>query len=109
MTAHGGTVRGRGVALALVAPALAVVGLFFVAPLGMSGVAAFRGKNGGFTLEHFAKAVDFYTTDLLFTLTIVLLSTLLIGVVAIAIAGYLTLGGPPRTVALLRRLCRLPL
>src|SRR5216110_976869 len=101
--------RGRGIALALVAPALAVVGLFFVAPLGMSGVVAFRGKNGGFTLEHFAKAFDFYTTDLLFTLTIVLLSTLLIGVVAVSIAGYLTLGGHPRTVAILRWLYRRPL
>jgi len=104
-----GLFRGRGVALVLVAPALAVVGLFFVAPLGMSGVVAFRGKSGGFTLEHFAKAFDFYTTDLLFTLAIVLLSTLLIGLVAIAIAGYLTLGGHPRTVAILRWLYRWPL
>lgn len=107
--ARSGIFRGHGVALLLVAPALAVVGLFFVAPLGMSGVVAFRGKNGGFTLEHFAKAFDFYTTDLLFTLTIVLLSTLLIGVVAIAIAGYLTLGGHPRTVVILRWLYRWPL
>jgi len=101
--------RGHGIALLLVAPALAVVGLFFVAPLAMSGVVAFRGKDGGLTLEHFAKAFDFYTTDLLFTLAIVLLSTLLIGVVAIAIAGYLTLGGHPRTVAILRWLYRWPL
>src|SRR5262250_3723808 len=84
--------RGRGAALALIAPALAVVGLFFVAPLLMSAVVAFRGKDGGFTLEHFAKSFDFYTTDLLFTLWIVLLSTILIGLVSIAIAGYLTLG-----------------
>ena len=35
--------RGRAAALLLVAPALAVVGLFFVAPLGMSAVVAFRG------------------------------------------------------------------
>jgi putative spermidine/putrescine transport system permease protein len=101
--------RGHGGALALIAPALAVVGLFFVAPLVMSGVVAFRGRNGGFTLEHFAKAFDFYTTDLLFTLAIVLVSTLLIGLVAIAIAGYLTLGGHPRTVAVLRWLYRWPL
>ena len=100
---------GRGVALALIAPALAVVALFFVAPLAMSVVVAFRGKNGGFTLEHFAKAFDFYTTDLLFTLAIVVLSTVLIGVVAIAIAGYLTLGGHPRAVAVLRWLYRWPL
>jgi ABC-type spermidine/putrescine transport system permease subunit I len=101
--------RGRGVALALIAPALAVVGLFFVAPLIMSGVVAFRGKDGEFTLEHFRKSFDYYTTDLLFTLAIVLVSTLLIGLVAIAIAGYLTLGGHPRTVAVLRWLYRWPL
>src|SRR5512138_1870821 len=101
--------RGSGMALLLVAPALAVVGLFFVAPLAMSGVVAFRKANGGFTLEHFAKAFDFYTTDLLFTLAIVLISTLLIGGVAIAIAGYLTLGGHPRTVTMLRWLYRWPL
>src|SRR5438132_6616905 len=101
--------RGRGVALALIAPALAVVGVFFVAPLAMSVVVAFRGKGGEFTLEHFRKSFDYYTTDLLFTLAIVLLSTLLIGLVAIAIAGYLTLGENPRTVAVLRWLYRWPL
>ena len=101
--------EARGAALALIAPALAVVGLFFIAPLGMSVVVAFRGKNGGFTLEHFAKSFEYYTTDLLFTLAIVVLSTLLIGVVAIAIAGYLTLGEHPRTLAVLRWLYRWPL
>jgi putative spermidine/putrescine transport system permease protein len=101
--------NGRGVALALIAPALTVVALFFVAPLAMSLVVAFRGKNGRFTLEHFAKSFDFYTTDLLFTLAIVVLSTVLIGIVAVAIAGYLTLGGNPRAVAVLRWLYRWPL
>src|SRR5438105_4937694 len=109
MTAPMDIFRGRGVALALIAPALAVVGLFFVAPLVMSGVVAFRGKGGEFTLEHFRKSFDYYTTDLLFTLAIVLLSTLLIGVVAVSIAGYLTLGGHRRTVAVLRWLYRWPL
>jgi len=99
----------RGIGLTLIAPALAVVGLFFVAPLVMSAVVAFRGKDGGFTLEHFAKAFDFYTTDLLFSLAIVVISTLLIGAVAIAIAGYLTLGEHPRLVAILRWLYRWPL
>src|SRR5436309_12125444 len=75
----------------------------------MSGVVAFRGKGGEFTLEHFRKSFDYYTTDLLFTLTIVLLSTLLIGVVAVSIAGYLTLGGHRRTVAVLRWLYGWPL
>jgi ABC-type spermidine/putrescine transport system permease subunit I len=96
--------------LALAAPALAVVGVFFIAPLAMSAVVAFRAKVGGaFTLEHFSKAFDLYTTDLLFTLAIVLLSTVLIGLLSIAIAGYLTLGENPRAVALLRWLYRWPL
>jgi ABC-type spermidine/putrescine transport system permease subunit I len=102
-----GTDRWTGVALA--APALAVVGAFFIAPLAMSAIVAFRGKGGGFTLEHFSKAFDLYTTDLLFTLAIVLLSTVLIGLLSIAIAGYLTLGENPRAVALLRWLYRWPL
>ena len=96
--------------LALAAPALAVVVAFFIAPLMVSAVVAFRNKSSGaFTLEHFSKAFDLYTTDLLFTLAIVLLSTVLIGLVSIAIAGYLTLGANPRAVALLRWLYRWPL
>jgi len=96
-------------AYALVAPALAVIAAFFVLPLALSAILAFRAKDGGFTLEHFAKAWDLYQTDLLFTVGIVLLSTVLIGIVAIAIAGYLTLGENPRAVAILRWLYRWPL
>ena len=62
--------------LALAAPALAIVATFFVAPLVMSAVLAVRGKDGGFTGEHFAKAYEFYSTDLAFSAAIVLLSTL---------------------------------
>jgi len=83
---------------ALVAPALVVIAAFFVFPLLLSAVLAFRAKGGGLTFEHFAKAWDLYQTDLLFTVAIVLLSTVLIGIVAIAIAGYLTLGENPRAV-----------
>jgi ABC-type spermidine/putrescine transport system permease subunit I len=102
-------IADRWVGLALLAPALAVILVFFVAPLAMSAVVAFRRKDGGLTLEHFTKSFDLYTTDLLFTLAIVLASTILIGLVAIAIAGYLTLGENPRTVAILRWLYRWPL
>jgi len=103
-SAHGGWR-----AYALVAPALAVIALFFVLPLILSAVLAFRSKGGDFTLEHFAKAWDLYQTDLVFTVGIVSLSTVLIGIVAIAIAGYLTLGENPRAVAILRWLYRWPL
>ena len=101
--------RGDWRGYALVGPALAVIAVFFVLPLAMSAVLAFRGKAGEFTLEHFAKSWDLYRTDLLFTIGIVLLSTVLIGVVAVAIAGYLTLGENPRAVAVLRWLYRWPL
>jgi len=100
---------GRWGAYALVAPALVVIAAFFVFPLVLSAVLAFRSKGGDLTFEHFDKAWDLYRTDLLFTIGIVLLSTLLIGLVAIAIAGYLTLGENPRAVAILRWLYRWPL
>jgi ABC-type spermidine/putrescine transport system permease subunit I len=99
----------RLAAFALVLPALLVVGLFFVAPLVLSAVGAFRGADGGFTLAHFAKSLDLYSRDLIFTIEIVVLSTFLIALVAIAIAGYLTLGEHPRAVAVLRWLYRWPL
>ena len=101
--------RGRVAGLALIAPALAIVVAFFIVPLGISFTLAFRAKDGSFTLEHFAKSFELYTTDLIFTLAIVLLSSALIAVVAIAIAGYLTLGENPRAVAILRWLYRWPL
>jgi putative spermidine/putrescine transport system permease protein len=103
------SLSNRWQAYALVAPALAVIALFFVLPLLLSGVLAFRSKGGDFTFEHFEKAWDLYRTDLTFTVGIVLLSTVLIGGVAIAIAGYLTLGENPRAVAILRWLYRWPL
>jgi len=101
--------HSRWGAYALVAPALAVIALFFVFPLILSAVLAFRNAAGGLTWEHFAKAWDLYQKDLVFTIGIVLLSTVLIGVVAVAIAGYLTLGENKRAVAILRWLYRWPL
>src|SRR3954470_5975322 len=99
----------RWAALALVLPALVVVGLFFVVPLLLSAVGAFRAADGSFTLAHFDKSLDLYTKDLVFTVAIIGLSTLLIALAAIAIGGYLTLGENPRAVAVLRWLYRWPL
>ena len=96
-------------ALALVTPALVVVAVFFVMPLVLSAIGAFRSADGGITLAHFEKSLELYTRDLVFTLAIVVLSTVLIAFVAIAIAGYLTLGESPRAVAVLRWLYRWPL
>ncbi len=109
MTPAADTPRTTWRAYLLVAPALAVIAAFFVFPLLLSAVLAFRTKGGDFTFEHFAKAWDLYRTDLIFTIGICLLSTVIIAVVAVAIAGYLTLGENPRAVAILRWLYRWPL
>ncbi|HEV8501604.1 MAG TPA: ABC transporter permease subunit [Casimicrobiaceae bacterium] len=101
--------RSRWGGLLLALPALAIVALFFVLPLVVSCVSAFSDGAGHATLDHFRKAFDFYTKDLVFTAAIVVWSTLLIAVFAIAIAGYLTLGEHPRTRAALRWLYRWPL
>ena len=81
--------RDYWAALALVTPALVVVAVFFVVPLLLSALGAFRAADGRFTLAHFEKSLELYTRDLVFTLGIVALSTVLIALVAIAIAGHL--------------------
>ncbi|MFI4988049.1 MAG: ABC transporter permease [Alphaproteobacteria bacterium] len=95
--------------LPLVAPALAVVLALFVYPLGVSLVSAFTAKDGHATLDNFAKTFELYGADIVFTLVIVAASTLLIGVLAAAIGGYITLGEQPAAVAFLRWLYRWPL
>ncbi len=94
--------------LALVAPALAVVAALFLYPLGYSLVAAFT-EGGAISLAHFAKSFELYSTDIVFTLMIVIVSTALIALVAIAIAGALTLGETPWLIAALKALYRWPL
>jgi putative spermidine/putrescine transport system permease protein len=102
--------ESRLISLALVVPALAILLALFVYPLGFSLVTAFvDGETGAWTFANFTKAFEFYSRDIVFTVVIVSLSTLLIGVFAIAIGGYLVLGENPRAVAVLRWLYRWPL
>ena len=93
----------------LVAPALALLVVLFVYPLAYSLVSAFIDENGTAGLANFIKAVDFYSIDIVFTVVIVLTSTVSIGIVALAIGGYLTLGENPRAVMILQWLYRWPL
>ena len=93
----------------LISPALLVIAVFFLVPLGLSLVTSVQAKGGGWTLAHFEKSFELYSTDMLFTVAIVLLSSALIALVAIAIAGYLTLGEHERTRNALRWLYRWPL
>lgn len=94
---------------ALVAPALALVATLFLYPLVLSVVTAFSDGSGAPTLAHFAKAFELYSGDILYTLFIVGVSTVLIAVGSIAIAGALTLGETPWLVAALRFMYRWPL
>lgn len=94
--------------LLLVLPALAVIVLLFIVPLAASVVGAFE-VGGGYGLGNFVKSFELYRNDTIFTVLIVSLSTLLIGVLSIAIGGYLTLGENPRAVAILRWLYRWPM
>ena len=96
-------------ALLLVAPAVAMVLALFVYPLGMSLVTAFTAPDGRPSLENFVKAFELYGTDILFTVLIVTVSTLLTGVFAAAIGGYLVLGAHPGVVAVLKSIYRWPL
>jgi putative spermidine/putrescine transport system permease protein len=102
--------QSRLISFALVAPALAILLGLFVYPLGFSLVTAFvDGETGAWTLGNFAKAFEFYSRDIVFTVLIVGLSTALIGVFAVAIGGFLVLSDSPRAVATLRWLYRWPL
>ena len=101
--------QSRLISFALVAPALLILLALFVYPLGFSLVTAFVDEAGAWTLGNFAKALEFYWRDVVFTVLIVGLSTALIGAFAIAIGGYLVLGEHPRAVALLKWLYRWPL
>jgi len=96
-------------ALLLVAPAVAMVLALFVYPLGMSLVSGFTAPDGRPSLDNFVKAFELYGTDIVFTVLIVTVSTLLTGVFAAAIGGYLVLGPHPGVVAILKSLYRWPL
>ena len=96
-------------ALLPVAPAVAMVLALFVYPLGMSLVTAFTAPDGRPSLDNFVKAFELYGTDIVFTVLIVTVSTLLTGVFAAAIGGYLVLGAHPGVVAVLKSIYRWPL
>jgi ABC-type spermidine/putrescine transport system permease subunit I len=100
--------RTNAFGLLLVFPALATIALLFAYPLAYSVVNAFQAE-GDWGFANFAKAFDLYRSDIVFTVLIVGLSTALIGILAVAIGGYLTLGGSPTAVAILRWLYRWPL
>jgi putative spermidine/putrescine transport system permease protein len=102
--------RQRVLPLLLILPALLVVTVLFLVPLGYSLVSAFEETGTGVIgFGNFTKSFEYYGWDTLFTVVITGLATLLIGIFSIAIGGYLVLGGHPRLVAAMRWLYRWPL
>jgi len=99
----------RQLALLLIAPGLTLVAALFLYPLCFSLVSAFTGPEGGFSLQAFGKAFELYSGDILFTIVIVVTSCALTALVAVVIAGTLTLGENPWVVGTLRALYRWPL
>jgi ABC-type spermidine/putrescine transport system permease subunit I len=99
----------RLLGLLLVLPALTVIGLLFILPLVMSAIGAFEVEGGAYGLGNFYKTFDLYTDDIVFSMLIVGLSTVLIGLAAIAIGGYLTLGEHPVAIAIPNWLYRWPM
>ncbi|RGP36425.1 ABC transporter permease [Pseudotabrizicola alkalilacus] len=101
--------RGILPGLVLIFPALLAIALLYVVPLARSVVFAFVDADGGLTTAHLRTAVELYGRDVVFTVLVALASLMLISVVSIAIAGYLTLGATPWAVTALRWLYRWPL
>jgi putative spermidine/putrescine transport system permease protein len=99
----------RPIFLLLVAPAVTLVLVLFVYPLGYSLVSAFTNRDGQLGFDNIAKALALYGTDIVFTVVIVVVSTALIGILAATIGGYLVLGAHPAAVTALKWLYRWPL
>src|SRR3546814_2168227 len=99
--------------LLLVAPALTVIGALFVFPLGYSIVGAFTEESEAgayrFSLGNFLRAFELYSDDILFTIIIIGLATVMIGLGAILIGGYITIGDSRLLAGMLRALYRWPL
>jgi ABC-type spermidine/putrescine transport system permease subunit I len=93
----------------LITPATVMIAALFLYPLGFSVTSAFTDAQGTLSLVNFAKAFELYSTDILFTLFIVITSTILTAIISIAIAGTLTLSETPWLTVGLRALYRWPL
>ncbi|MCZ4280209.1 ABC transporter permease subunit [Kiloniella laminariae] len=106
--------ESRFVSMTLVAPALFLVAGLFLWPLGKSLIGAFVIEPDGevasrIGIDNFIKAFSLYGQDVLYTVGIVTVATLLVGLISVGIGGYITLCGRPVMVAALKWLYRWPL
>ncbi len=96
-------------ALVLLAPALALLATLFVYPLLLSLKSSVSDASGALTIANFQTVLDRYGGDIVYTGAISVAAVIVTDLLAIAIAGYLTLGEHPTAVAVLRWLYRWPL
>jgi ABC-type spermidine/putrescine transport system permease subunit I len=101
--------RSTSAGLFLVAPALLMVVTLFLYPFALSVGSALTTADGFPGTANFYKAFDLYSSDIVFSLLIIISATLLIALAAIAIAGTLTLGESRWLVGTLAALYRWPL
>jgi ABC-type spermidine/putrescine transport system permease subunit I len=95
--------------LLLLAPALLLLLVLFVVPAALSVRGALLDKDGAFSLINFRTAFSLYGHDIVFTAWIVCLAVALTALLAVLIAGYLTLGSNRLAVRVLAWLYRWPL
>ncbi|XWJ90121.1 ABC transporter permease [Phytobacter ursingii] len=95
--------------LLLVAPAALMIAILFLYPLGFSLIAAFTNDARQLTLAHFSKVYALYSSDIVFTLVIVLISVALLAVMSITLSAVITLSPCRPIVRMLGFLYRLPL
>jgi len=108
--ADGGRRRSQALwAVLLLAPALGLLAALFVYPLALSLHSAFTDVDGAADLGNFRRVFELYTGDIIYTGVVAVGAVIVTDVLAIAIAGYLTLGENPIAVAWLRWLYRWPL
>ena len=97
-----------GWSLLLLAPALFLLAALFAYPLVLSVTSAFT-VDGAASLGNFGRVLELYSGDVIFTGLVAVGVVIITDVLAIAIAGYLTLGRNQTAVGILRWLYRWPL
>jgi putative spermidine/putrescine transport system permease protein len=95
--------------LLLLSPALLLLLVLFVVPAALSVQGASLDKDGMPSLDNFRTAFGLYGHDIVFTAWIVCLAVALTALLAVLIAGYLTLGSNRLAVRVLAWLYRWPL
>ena len=99
----------KSTGIILLLPALFMVLILFLFPLGISLHAAFTDKEGAWTFAHFIKAQSLYSTDMAFTLFITTTASVLVGLCSLILSGLMALSENRFLVTSLKWLYRWPL